>query len=97
VSPSTPESKRKHVILSLSYPARVTDTVGLISAVFSFVDSLSQINLRPETKSKLKKVREELDKNLRAEAEKEKKEEVCLIADSRNRRANGVTTAFTSG
>jgi len=69
-APIPPESRRKHVVLSLSLPpsGRVTDTAHLVTAIFGFIDSLSQINLRPETKSKLRKVREELDKNFRTES-----------------------------
>jgi hypothetical protein len=35
--------------------------------------------LRPDTKSKLRKVREDLNKQLKIEATKEQKEEVCLF------------------
>lgn len=52
------------------------DTAALVSALFPFIDSLSQLNLRPETKTKLKKIREDLDKDLKADSEREKKEEV---------------------
>jgi len=37
---------------------------------------LTKVHLRPETKVKLRKIREELDKELKADAEKDKKEEV---------------------
>lgn len=50
--------------------------MALVSALFPFIDSLSQVNLRPETKTKLKKIREDLDKDLKADSEREKKEEV---------------------
>ena len=39
--------------------------------------------LRPETKNKLRKVREDLDKQLKIEATKEKKEEVRLSSPLR--------------
>jgi len=45
--------------------------------MFQLVDSLNQIHLRPETKNKLKRYREDMDKTIKEEAEKEKKEEVC--------------------
>jgi len=45
--------------------------------MFQLVDSLNKIHLRPETKHKLKKIREDIDKTIKEEAEKEKKEEVC--------------------
>ncbi|KAG6897455.1 hypothetical protein C0992_001455 [Termitomyces sp. T32_za158] len=69
------DKRQKHVVLSLTLPNRVEDTANLVAAIFPFIDSLHAINLRPETKSKLKKVRDDLDKSLRADAEKEKKEE----------------------
>jgi len=47
--------------------------------MFQLVDSLNKIHLRPETKHKLKKIREDIDKTIKEEAEKEKKEEVCLF------------------
>ncbi|KAF8076408.1 hypothetical protein FPV67DRAFT_1405871 [Lyophyllum atratum] len=74
--PLPASSRQKHVILSLSLPSgHVEDTAKLVAAIFPFIDSLSTINLRPETKSKLKKTRDELDKDLKADSEKEKKEE----------------------
>jgi len=45
--------------------------------MFQLVDSLNKIHLRPETRNKLKKVREDIDKTIKEEAEKEQKEEVC--------------------
>ena len=50
--------------------------VALITFVFNFVDSLAKLNLHPETRSKLKKSRDELEKELKVDAEKEKKEQV---------------------
>lgn len=80
--PLTPDRRYKHVILSLVAPSssHAADTTALVSALFPFIDSLSQINLRPETKTKLKKVREDLDKELKADSEREKKEEVIAFA-----------------
>lgn len=54
------------------------DTAAFVAGLFPFIDSLSKIQLRPETKAKLRKVREDLDKELKADAGKEKKEEVSL-------------------
>jgi hypothetical protein len=48
--------------------------------MFQLVDSLNKIHLRPETKNKLKKIREDIDKTIKEEAEKEKKEEVCFFS-----------------
>jgi hypothetical protein len=50
----------------------------LVANVFPFIDSLGKLSLRPETKNKLRKTREDLEKELKVEAEKEKKEEVRL-------------------
>ncbi|GLB33827.1 putative protein of unknown function (DUF1682) [Lyophyllum shimeji] len=83
-APLPASSRQKHVILSLSLPSgNVEDTFDLINAVFSLIDSLSTVNLRPETKTKLKKTRDELDKTLKADAEKEKKEELEQAAEDR--------------
>ncbi|KAJ4478085.1 hypothetical protein J3R30DRAFT_3290672 [Lentinula aciculospora] len=76
--PSKLSSPEKHVILSLvcPSPSHVNDLSALISALFPFVDSLPKITLRPETRSKLKKVRETFEKTLKVEAEQAKKEEL---------------------
>jgi hypothetical protein len=76
--PVAPNERHKHVILSLIAPSpgHAEDTTALVAAIFPFIDSLSQLNLRPETKTKLRKVREDLDKDLKADSEREKKEEV---------------------
>ncbi|KAJ3828599.1 hypothetical protein EV361DRAFT_155024 [Lentinula raphanica] len=76
--PSEVAEPEKHVILSLvcPSPSHVDDLNGLVSALFPFVDSLSKVNLRPETKTKLRKVRENLEKTLKVEAEQAKKEEM---------------------
>ncbi|KAG7449200.1 DUF1682-domain-containing protein [Guyanagaster necrorhizus] len=75
VRPDVPTSpSKKHVILSL-----YVSSSAVPPTLFSFIDTLSRINLRPETKNKLRKSREELEKTLNQEAEreeKEKKEEV---------------------
>lgn len=44
--------------------------------MFSFIDSLDKISLRSETRTKLKRIREDVDKGIKEDAEKEKKEEV---------------------
>lgn len=79
-APLPPAKRQKHVILSLSVPSgNPQDTADLVTVLFPFIDAFSAINLRPETKSKLKKAREELDKSLKADSEKEKKEEVRSV------------------
>ena len=76
--PLTGAEREKHVILSLDAPpaSDVGACISLVTAMFPFIDSLSKINLRPETKIKIKKAREELDKDLKKDLEKENKGEV---------------------
>ena len=76
-----PVSEReKHIILSLSVPppSRVADTQSLVTALFALVDALSKVSLRPETKVKIKRIREEVDKEIKEDSEKDKKDEVCI-------------------
>ncbi|KAJ7638833.1 hypothetical protein FB45DRAFT_903981 [Roridomyces roridus] len=75
--PLLPKEREKHVILSLSVPSPsdASVTAEIVAACFPFIDSLSKIALRPETKAKLKKMRDETEKDLKKEAEKEKREE----------------------
>lgn len=84
-APLAPNHRHKHVILSLVAPppGHAADTTALVSALFPFIDSLSQVNLRPETKTKLRKIREDLDKDLKADSEREKKEEVSQAAEDK--------------
>ena len=79
--PVLPEEREKHIIVKLSVPSgsQVEDTKEFIASLFQLVDVVGTKlagALRPETKNKLKKVREDLDKQLKIEATKEKKEEV---------------------
>ncbi|KAJ6539369.1 hypothetical protein B0H19DRAFT_1037333 [Mycena capillaripes] len=75
--PLQASQREKHLILSLSAPSasHAADTAEFVAGMFQLIDSLSKIALRPETKTKLKKVREENDKEIKKEAEKDKKEE----------------------
>ncbi|KAF4574585.1 hypothetical protein EYR40_005670 [Pleurotus pulmonarius] len=68
----------KHLILSLNCPppSSADVTVPFITSLFPFIDSLPKLSLRPDTKNKLKKIREDVDKALREEAGREKKEEL---------------------
>lgn len=54
----------------------MADVAPLLNAIFQLIDNFNKINLRPETKAKLRKGREEVDKNIKDVAEKEQKEEV---------------------
>ena len=77
--PIPAEHRERHVILSLRMPpsSKAGATVSLIKAVFNLIDALEagRFALRPETRAKLRKTREELDEQLRREAEAERKEE----------------------
>ncbi|KAF8655255.1 hypothetical protein AX16_003157 [Volvariella volvacea WC 439] len=77
--------REKHVILNLVAPpsSDVTATVDLVAAIFSMIDALNKINLRPETKAKLRKVREDLDVALKEDAEREKKEELAQAVEDK--------------
>jgi hypothetical protein len=79
-----PEEREKHLIVKLSVPSgsQVEDTKVFFSSLFQLVDIVGTKlggALRPETKNKLRKVREDLDKQLKVESTKEKKEEVCYF------------------
>jgi hypothetical protein len=80
--PLRPEEREKHIILELSCPSssHAADTVSLIQSIFTFVDLVdTKISpaLRPETKTKLKKTREDLDKQLKLDSAKDQKEEAA--------------------
>jgi hypothetical protein len=83
--PLATHEREKHVILSLTVPpaSHAAATAVLVSAVFTFIDCLSKVNLRPETRIKLKKTREDLDKNLKDEAESDKKEEAIQALEDK--------------
>ena len=79
--PTLPEERERHVIVKLSIPSgsQVNDTREFVASLFQLVDIVGtkfSSALRPDTKSKLRKVREDLDKQLRVEATKEQKGEV---------------------
>ncbi|KAA1466390.1 DUF1682-domain-containing protein [Dentipellis sp. KUC8613] len=79
----------KRVLLSLKSipPSKAADSVALVAAVFSFIDSLEKISLRPETKTKLKKAREEFSSELKEELEKDKREEAAEEKQAAKRKA----------
>ncbi|KAF8639929.1 hypothetical protein AX17_001179 [Amanita inopinata Kibby_2008] len=100
--PIPSEDREKHVILSLSAPppSRANETVAFVAALFSFIDALPRLNLSPETKVKLKKAREVLDKDLKVDAEKGRKEELTQAAEDKKaekRRAEEERVAKLSG
>lgn len=79
------EEREKHIILELGCPtgSDAASTVALVTSLFAFVDIVDTKlgpTLRPETKSKLKKTREELDKQLKDDSSKEQKDEVRIYS-----------------
>lgn len=84
-----PTDRAKHVILSLAVPptSHVDISTPLVSAIFGLIDALEKINLRPETKSKIKKTRENFAKSLKDEAEREAREEAADAKLAAKRRA----------
>lgn len=68
-------------------PSHAADSVPLVSAVFDLIDVLEKMNLRPETKSKLKKTREDFSKSVKDEAEREAREEAADAKLAAKRRA----------
>jgi predicted nucleotidyltransferase len=81
-------NRAKHVILSLAVPplSRIDISTNLFSAMFGLIDALEKVNLRPETKSKIKKMRETFAKSLKDESEREAREEAAeakLVAKRR--------------
>lgn len=87
--PLAPAEREKRVILSLKAPAAsdAADTVSIVNAMFAFIDILPRVNLRPETKNKLRKVREDVDREIAEEAVKEKKEEAIEEKKAAKRKA----------
>ncbi|KAI0774290.1 DUF1682-domain-containing protein [Fomes fomentarius] len=87
--PLEPSEHPKRLILSLELPpnAECAVTLPLITAAFQLVDIIAgegklpgvsgglHAALRPETRSKLRKTREEVDKQIREDAVREKREE----------------------
>ena len=79
--PIPASDRQKHLILSLTAPppSQVADTLSLVTAIFGFIDALPKVTLRPETRTKLKKARDEVDKAIKEDSEKDKKDEVCYF------------------
>ncbi|KAI0660965.1 DUF1682-domain-containing protein [Cubamyces menziesii] len=89
--PLSPSERSKRLILTLALPppSEASATAPLVAAAFQLVDIIAgegkQIPgtargglyaaLRPETKTKLRKTREEVDREIREEAVREKREE----------------------
>ncbi|KIL70039.1 hypothetical protein M378DRAFT_156101 [Amanita muscaria Koide BX008] len=83
LGPIPAEEREWHVILSLGVPDSSGDTAAIVSAMFGLVDALNKLHIHPEIKSKLKKTREDLDKELKAEAQKEKQEHLSQAVEDK--------------
>jgi len=85
LGPVPVEEREKHIILSLKTPpiSRMGDTAALVTFMFNFIDSLTKLHMHPETRAKLKKSRDELDKELRVDSEREKKEQISQAAEDK--------------
>ena len=62
-------------------PGHANDILPLVDAVFTLLDlfAAGKVVLRPETKAKIRKVREEVEKEIKEEEARDKKEEVCFL------------------
>ncbi|TFK55735.1 DUF1682-domain-containing protein [Heliocybe sulcata] len=84
-------ARTKRVLLSLVAPplSQAQATLPLVSATFKLIDNLDKVvaNLRPETRTKLRKVREDIEKQLRVAEEKEKQEEALESKQAAKRKA----------
>jgi len=91
-------NRAKRVILSLAVPpqSRIDMTTNLLSAMFGLIDALEKVNLRPETKSKIKKTRETFAKTLKDESEREAREEAAEAKLAAKRRAEEERVASLS-
>ncbi|KAH9966125.1 DUF1682-domain-containing protein [Russula dissimulans] len=100
VRPSVISANRgaKHVILSLALPpsSRAADSTQLVSAMFGLIDALEKINLRPETKTKIKKTRENFAKTVKDEAERDAREDAADAKLTAKRRAEEERVASLS-
>jgi len=100
VRPSVISANRgaKHVILSLTLPpsSRAADSTQLVTAMFGLIDALEKINLRPETKTKIKKTRENFAKTVKDEAERDAREDAAGAKLAAKRRAEEERVASLS-
>lgn len=91
-SASALATKSKRVILTFDLP---DDTQGvnrilpLLEGTFALVDLLAtgRVTFRPETRAKIRKIREDVEKTVKEEEEKEKREEVLEDRRSAKRKA----------
>ena len=71
---------QKRILLDINLPdsKHANDILPLVDAVFALVDLLAagKVVLRPETKTKIRKVREETTKGIKEDETREQREEV---------------------
>ena len=74
-----PATRSRSLVLTLTPPppSDANATVSLVTAVFALVDSLDKLGLRPETKTKLRKAREDFAVKLKDAREREAREEAA--------------------
>jgi len=80
--PQPLEERERHIIVKLSVPSgsQVKDTKEFVTSLFQLVDIVGAkfgSALRPDTKSKMRKIRDDLHQQLKIEATKEQKEEAA--------------------
>ncbi len=80
-------SREKHLILSLVVPSKPQACLILVSGLFTVIDNIHKVTLRPETKTKLRKARDEVDKKLKEAGQKEKVEEALEDKRAAKKRA----------
>ncbi|EJD01165.1 DUF1682-domain-containing protein [Fomitiporia mediterranea MF3/22] len=90
--PIPADQRERHVILSLRLPpqSHLTSTIPLIKSIFTLIDALesNRLSFRPETRTKLRKAREELDETIRKESEAEEREEKELDKAAARKKAH---------
>ena len=74
----TNTTKRVILDINLPDPRHASDILPLVDAVFALLDlsAAGKVVLRPETKAKIRKVREVIEKEIKEEEGREKKVEV---------------------
>ncbi|KAI6164880.1 DUF1682-domain-containing protein [Pisolithus thermaeus] len=98
-SASALATKSKRVILTFNLPeGGVSHISPLLEGTFALVDLLAtgKVTFRPETRAKIKKVRDGVEKAVKEEEEKEKREEVLEDRRSAKRKAEEARIAKLS-
>ncbi|KAI6004007.1 DUF1682-domain-containing protein [Pisolithus albus] len=97
-SASALSNKLKRVILTFNLPDDVDNISPLLEGTFALVDLLAagKVNFRPETRAKIKKVRDGVEKAVREDEEKDKREEVLEDRRAAKRKAEEARMAKLS-